>query len=322
MSREDELDFRGDPRVPIADDVGDYGTPVGAGQDARMAPSTYIEGAPLPDDVNYFSRQFRTIGVVNVSDVIAPNRFRRVFQTVNIRNNGVYGGPTFVVFQTHASAIISEEIGMLAPGARPTVIPARTAATRTTPNAQITGARNGNQGAAPVIGREEIPATTVPMNTALGDRLGNAETVTSTVGNTVDIQELSDDLQGEDTDTGLSDLVDIARPRSSARTTVLQIRFKYPMMEAMGGSADFPMNTSPFTDPDLSAAQNFEQMRRDAALQNTYKPFTLFAGSMYGVEIPYPVGNHMPVHFDIINNNPIYSANVSMSALIRVERRD
>ena len=194
MSEESRLGHGGLPRLEIADDIGDgdfVGVPP-SGNIVRpaMAESSYTQSAPLPEGGGRAS--YRNLGVVDVSDVIAPNRSRRVYQSVRIRNNEWYHGSTFVVFQTSVVAIISEELETRSPtSASPTVMPSRTVATRTTPNSNITGQRGAGRGAVPHIGREAVPSTTMPTNSILGDRLDDWNTAAGTVGNAIDIDAIA-----------------------------------------------------------------------------------------------------------------------------------
>lgn len=316
MNDEDGL-IGNQPALGIPDDTGDHpyvtNLPAADIRRPRMANSTPREVQPLPTERGVLPpARRRALGVVDISDVIAPNQFRRVHQSIRTHTNNMYSGPITITFSTHVGAMIAEELGTRAPsGPTPTRMPARTQTVRTAPNGNIRGHGGNRRQQPPQISREDIDAIDMPVNTQLADRLGDWETAGGAVGNAVDIEGMQDELQGQDTDRALEDLAEYVRPRSWARHTVLQIRFKYPLMEPLWPAMSWNTNAIPYGD-------TLPQMERNSALQNTYVSFTLMAGSSHTIEIPYPVGGSMPVQFDIINHNPLYSANVNMSAMVYV----
>ncbi|ARC87156.1 hypothetical protein B5V46_00160 [Rhodovulum sp. MB263] len=180
------------------------------------------------------------------------------------------------------------------------------------------GGRITRHGAAPSAPprrvTQTVPARDLPFDRTAADRYANWEALGGQVGNAVDIENIPDTLNGEGTDDALSDLAEIIRPRSWARHTVLLIRFRYPLMEPMPPAMSWNTDAIPFGD-------TMQDKMRNAAKQNEVEPFTLMAGSTHSVEIPYPVGTSMPVHFDIINPNPIYAANVNMSAIVYTSKQ-
>ncbi|NVK16038.1 MAG: hypothetical protein HWE35_17850 [Rhodobacteraceae bacterium] len=314
MAIEDRLGADGSPRVALGEDTGDFPimTAARSGPITRPArtASTYREGQPLSSGP--FAPQDRVLGSITISDVISPKRFRRVSQPVRIRRNDLYRGPIKVIFETHVSAMISEELGALAPSPRPTQTPSRTQAATTHSGGRITR-HGGNSNAPPRRSSQKISAQDMPFNSAAADRYGAWETLGGQAGNSVDFENISDALNGEGTDSTLEQLGEVVRPRSWTRHTILQIRFRYPLMEPMLPASSWNSDAIPFGD-------SLVEMERNADLQNTVTEFTLMAGSSHIIEIPYPVGSTVPVHFDIINHNPLYAANVNMSATVYVSK--
>lgn len=312
MTIEDRLDFQGNPRLDLGLDTGDEPivTTPSSEPSAARASTTYVESRPGP-----ISSQApnQPLGRVEVSDIISPNRFRRVYQSVRIRRSDQYRGPIKVEFATSVGAIISEELGSIGGGPRPARMPAHTQTVTTHGGGDIRGYSNPRSTPPPARSTQTTPARDLPFNSDAADRYGAVESIGNQVGSSVDFENIQDTRNGTGTDSALETLGEIVRPRSWARHTVLEIRFRMPIMEPMLPASVWDSDAIPFGD-------TIPEMEANAARQSTIEEFTLMAGSSHIIEIPYPVGSSMPVHFDIINNNPIYSANVNMSATVYVTR--
>lgn len=312
MGTEDRLNYNRDPKLPLGLDTGDQPviTNSAEGPRAALASSTYAEGPPLPS--GGLAPPRRMLGRVDISDVISPNRFRRVYQSVRIRQNDVYRGPIQIVFQTHVGAMIAEELGALAPSPRPSQMPARNQTATIHQGGRITG-HSGHASAPPNRSTQTLTARDLPFSYDAASRYSAWEAIGGLAGDAVDFENIEDPLNGEGTDSALERLADIVRPRSWTRHTVLQIQFRYPLMEPMLPAMSWNTDAIPF-------GNSVPQRERNAALQNTTTEFILMAGTTRTIEIPFPVGSTMPVHFDIINHNPLYAANVNMSAIVYVSR--
>lgn len=305
MAIEDRL-LDGDPIMELGVDTGSGAVmrahPVGPA--AAPASTEYFDSGPLRSGLYTPRRQ--PLGRVDVSDVISSLRFRRVHQIMRVRRNASYRGPIEVVFETNVRAIIAEELGGLSSGPAPAQTTSRTQTTTAHAGGQIRGHNQSQSGSPRTVTRQTIPGTQMPFNKDAADLYGNWESAASQVGNSVDFENITDTMNGAETDSILETLGEIVRPRSWARHTVLQVQFRYPIMEPMLPATIWDADAIPFGDTLLEMEQN-------SALQNTVTEFTLMAGSSHKIVIPYPVGSSIPIHFDIVNHNPIYAANVNMS---------
>lgn len=316
MSTEDRLNFENSPMLPLGEDSGDWPilTAPYEGPSAPIAQSDFTKGQPLTGPDHPFPASRRALGYVTVSDVVQPQKYRRVYQAVRVRRNELYRGPIQVVFQSSISAIMAEELGSLGGGTpKPTQSPARTTNTATHQGGNIRGSRNPRQTPPPSFGKEKTPAKDLPFDNHRADKYEAWQTIGEGVGNSINFEEIGQASDGVETDTTLDTLADIARPRSWARHTILEIQFRMPIMEPMIPTTPWGVDPIPFGD-------NLEEMERNRSQQNTIRKFTLLAGASHTIEIPYPVGDTIPIHFDIINHNDIYAANVNMSVLVYVTK--
>lgn len=336
MGSEDRLGYDGKPLMDLPEDTGDQPRltlpPDPNVVRPQMATGGYSEGQPLPDRRDLFRPKYRVIGRIDVSDVISPNRFRRVYQSVRVRRNELYTGPVSIVFMTHVGAMMAEELSSM-PSRGPTNPANPGQVSATTSRAGAASGSGGNSGTPTAYNSrtgEYVPGSTtgVPQSYQTGtadysaaspiatgrqtaDRYAHWNRLGGAVGKSIDVDNYDDALQGEGTDDALETLGEIVRPRSWVRHTVLNITFKYPLMEVLG---DEPWWQA------CRAGESYQDLQRKIAMQHSTESFALMAGSKHDITIPYPVGTSIPVSFDIVNNNPLYAANVNMSVMIYVER--
>lgn len=315
MGNDDRLGFDGNPQTPLGQDSGDLDGVTGVG-DAQYASGGYrdgVESLPESDGRIFNAYHRKALGIIDISDVIAPNRFRRVYQSVRIQRNDLYQGPIVVQFRSSIGAMINEELGGLAPAPQGTTIPSRTTTVTTNPNGTIRSPQQNRNQAPPQVERITTPGQTTQVDGVRAEQYGAWETFGSQVHGNTDLEQVDEAMDGLETDGVLETLGEIVRPRAWARHTILQIQFRMPLMEAMLPASSLNLNTGAF-------GEHLLEVQRNAARQNTIEEFPLFAGQTREIEIPYPVGASIPVHFDIINHNPIYAANVNISATVFVTR--
>ncbi|MDO5642002.1 MAG: hypothetical protein Q4G26_06365 [Paracoccus sp. (in: a-proteobacteria)] len=334
MSTEDRLGYDGKALMDLPEDRGDQPAltevPYGNVVRPQMASSGYSEGQPLPDRRDWLKPKYRAIGRIDISDVISPNRFRRVYRSVRVGRNELYTGPVSVVFMTHVGAMMAEELssisskGPTAP-ANPGQVSATTSrtggASGSGRNTKAPTAYNSRTGEYVPGSTSGVPqnhrtgtadysaASPIATNSQTAERYAHWNRLGGAVGKSIDVSNYDDALQGEGTDDALETLGEIVRPRSWVWHTVLNIT--YPLMEVLGDEPWWQARI---------AGENYRDVERKVAMQHSTESFPLMAGSTHGIKIPYPVGTSIPISFDVMNNNSLYAANVNMSVMVYVER--
>ena len=320
MGTEDRLKYDGTPRLKLPDDIGDY--PIltqGASLIDRLIPSPTPPISPsernelgnMPTEESFFRPQNQTIGYITVSDIIPPNRYRRVFQSISVPRSDLYGYPIKIGFFTSRGAIIQEELDALSPGPKAMRSPAR--------SQKVTTHSGGHQSSysssqrPPRSAREKIPSEDLPFDTRKSEQLEAWETLGSEIGSSLDIESVEDALNGSETDDALETLGEIVRPTSWARHTILQIRYRYPKMEAFERILNQDL---------MPHGATFEDMDANTQLENSIKEFTMMPGSEYFIDVPYGVGFSLPLTFDVINRNPLYSASLNLTVTAYLSRKE
>lgn len=121
-----------------------------------------------------------------------------------------------------------------------------------------------------------------------------------------------------------SDTLDVvgmlARPTMSVQTSLFQIRFRLPGYERMG---DFGRGAG-VQDPadSMNTAPNYVAPAGELFSSNRIETFHFSnsGSSIKQFDINYPVGNSIPIAFDIVNHNPIYAIQCAFKVFVYIDR--